>query len=278
MTRRNVALVVVALWAGGLILFARRQIVQSPLERLLDASLRIAPATYYYTVEMNGQVIGAAMSMVDTTDKRIVTSDMFTGRYPVGPDTLAMTARANATYSRALLLKDFAFELEGDQIPVTIRGRTVGDSILLVATQSSSDSISRIRHRLTSPAFMPTFAPIVGLLSRERNVGDTIHVSLFDPLSRVLKLVTIQVHEDSLFQVPDSAVLDRKTREWRSAWTDTVRARRLGGDGSSLTVWVDKDGRIVAASESGGLRMTRTAYELAFRRKGSTIPAPAQKP
>lgn len=265
MSRRTVALVVIAAWIGGLLLFAKRQIVQSPLDRLLQASLKIAPATYYYTVDLNGTQIGAAMSAVDTTARRIITVDMFTGRYPVGKDTLSMTARARASYSRALLLKDFWLELDGDQIPVRIGGHTVGDSILQVTTRSTTNSFAI--HRLQSPAFMPTFAPIVGLLSKERNAGDTIHVSMFDPLTRELKLTTIQVHEDSLFYVPDSAALDTTTKVWSVARIDTVRARRLGGGASPITVWVDKDGRIVAASESGGLTMVRTAYELAFRKK-----------
>ncbi len=267
MTRRNVAIGVIALWVGGLLFFARRQVVQSPLDRLLHASLKIAPAVYYYSVELNGQRIGAAMSSVDTTGKRIIATDLFTGRYPVGMDTLEMTARATASYSRAMLLKEFSFELEGDLIPVLISGRTVGDSILLLTTQSSKDSVLRTRQRLKSPAFMPTFAPIVGFLSKDRNAGDTIHVSVFDPLSRELKLSTIQVHEDSVFQVADSAGLDRMTKEWRVARTDTIRAWRLGGNGSALTVWVDREGRIVSASESGGITMVRTAYELAFRRR-----------
>lgn len=267
MTRRTVAIAVIALWTGGLLLFARRQIVQSPLERLLNASLRIAPATYYYSVELNGSQIGAAVSAVDTTDKRVVTSDMFTGRYPVARDTLDVTARMTASYSRALLLKDFGIQFEGDQIPVTITGRTVGDSILLVGTRSSNKNTVRTRMRLASPAFMPTFAPVVGFLSKERNAGDTIHVSLFDPLTRELRLVTIQVQEDSLFNIIDSAALNPRTKKWEPARTDTIRARRLGGNGSALTVWVDRDGRIVAASETGGLRMIRTAFELAFPRK-----------
>lgn len=276
MTRRRVAIAVIALWVAGLLLFARRQIVQSPLERLLNASLRIAPATYYYSVELNGSQIGAAVSAVDTTEKRIVTSDMFTGRYPVANDTLDMTARMTASYSRALLLKEFGIQLEGDQIPVTIGGRTIGDSLLVVDTRTSDSGTVRTRVRIPSPAFMPTFAPIVGFLSRDRNAGDTIHVSLFDPLSRELRLVTIQVQEDSLFSIVDSAALNPATNKWEPARSDTIRARRLGGNRSQLTVWVDKEGRIVAAIEPGGLYMIRTAYELAFTRKAPLAAGPRQ--
>jgi hypothetical protein len=260
---------------GGLLLFARHQIVQSPLERLLYASLRIAPAAYYYTVNLNGEQIGSAMSTVDTTDKRIVTSEMFTGRYPVGDDTLSMTVRTNAEYSRALLLKYFGITLEGDLIPGYLIGETTGDSVLVVANlpkrtvvRSGRDSVWRRRYQLTSPPFTVTFAPIVGMLTKQRNPGDTIHVSVFDPLARDLKLVTIQVHEDSVFHIADSAILDRKTGEWKEAGTDTVRAHRLG-DGNPLTVWVDEDGRIVAASEPGGISMIRAPFEIAFRRRSA---------
>lgn len=284
MTRRNVAIAVVVLWAAGLILFARRQLVQSPLERMLDASLKIAPASYYYTVNLNGVQIGGAMSSVDTADKRIVTTDMFTGRYPVAGDTLSMTVRTNASYSRALLLKDFGIKLEGDLIPGTLLGETTGDSVLVVVNlpqknvvRAGQDSVWRRRYKLASPPFTVTFAPIVGMLTKKRNAGDTIHVSVFDPLSRELKLVTIQVREDSLFHVADSAILDRKTGVWSEAGIDTVRARRLGGDGAPLTVWVDDEGRIVAASEPGGMTMIRAPFEIAFRRKQTPADSTAGK-
>ncbi len=224
------------------------------------------------------------MSMVDTTDKRIVTSDMFTGNYPVGKDTLSMTVRTTASYSRALLLKDFGIKLEGDLLPGTLVGETTGDSVLVVGNFPrhsvvvlGKDSVWRKTYRLTSPPFTLTFAPIVGMLTKKRNAGDTIHVSLFDPFSRELKLVTIQVHEDSLFQIADSAILDRKTGEWRSAGVDTIRARRLGGNESPLTVWVDKEGRIVAANEPGGLSMIRAPFEMAFKRKKSAQDTAALK-
>jgi hypothetical protein len=283
-TRRTVAIAVIALWVGGLLLFAHRQLVQSPLERLLDASLKIAPASYYYSVDLNGVSIGAAMSMVDTTDKRIVTSEMFTGRYPVGKDTLSMTVRTNSAYSRALLLKDFGIKMEGDLIPGTLVGETTGDSVLVVGNfprhkivVEGKDSVWRKRYRLTSPPFTITFAPIVGMLSKPRNAGDTIHVSVFDPLSRELKLVTIHVYEDSVFYLPDSAVLDRKSGEWKPAGVDTVHARRLGGNGSPLTAWVDDEGRIVAASEPGGLSMIRAPFEIAFKRNKSPQEKAAEK-
>lgn len=243
----------------------------------MQAAIRIAPAAYYYTVDLNGKPIGAAMSTIDTTTNRIVASDFFTGKYPIGSDTLNIAARARASYSRALLLKDFSFHLKNDSIPISISGRTVGDTILFVETNSPGDRVVTSRIPLLSPAFTPTIAAVVGLLSRDRNAGDTLRVSLYDPLARELRLVTIEVHEDSLFRIADSATLDRRTNTWHASNTDTIRARRLGSAGGSLTVWVDSDGRIVAATEAGGLRMIRTAYELAFRRKKPDAPA-ARRP
>jgi zona occludens toxin (predicted ATPase) len=87
---------------------------------------------------------------------------------------------------------------------------------------------------------------------------------MFDPLSRSLKNVTLRIEADSLFLLADSAAFDSTTNQWVKAHQDSVRGWRVTHRGSPLTAWVDKAGRLIAASEPGGITMVRTAFEIAF--------------
>jgi hypothetical protein len=99
-------------------------------------------------------------------------------------------------------------------------------------------------------------------------------MQLFDPIGRTTHDVTLRIEADSLFTVTDSAMLDSAAGMWVEAHKDTVRAWKIGGDAPILTAWVDASGRLVAASEPGGISLRRTAFEIAFQnlRRGSRNP------
>src|SRR5207249_10196054 len=86
---------------------------------------------------------------------------------------------------------------------------------------------------------------------------------VFNPVDAKPESREVNVLGDSLFTVVDSAAKSA-TGKWEMAHSDTVRAWRLGGATSNLTIWVDTEGRIVEAVSPNGLRLTRTAFELAF--------------
>jgi hypothetical protein len=48
------------------------------------------------------------------------------------------------------------------------------------------------------------------------------------------------------------------------AHQDSLRGWRITDRRSPITVWVDAAGRLIAASEPGGISMIRTAFEMAF--------------
>ena len=102
------------------------------------------------------------------------------------------------------------------------------------------------------------------MLSRNPKIGDTVRVAMFDPVSRGLKPVTFRIEADSLFLVADSASFDSTTNRWVKAHQDSVRGWRITHRGAPVTAWVDAAGRLLAASEPGGVSMERTAFELAF--------------
>jgi len=82
----------------------------------------------------------------------------------------------------------------------------------------------------------------------------------------------MEVTGDSIFVVPDSAMLDATGQRWVPARWDTVRAWRVEQDmgGVSVAAWIDEMGRIVLANSPVGFTMARTAFEIAhenFRRR-----------
>jgi hypothetical protein len=58
------------------------------------------------------------------------------------------------------------------------------------------------------------------------------------------------------------------------AHEDTVRGWRISGDVPFITAWVDESGRMIAASEAGGISLVRTAFEIAFENWRIDHPAP----
>jgi len=99
-----------------------------------------------------------------------------------------------------------------------------------------------------------------------RRSGRSLTVVLFDPATALARETLFRVGESELRIWADSADTDPDTGEWISVREDTVRAWRIERVAGALVlpVWVDEDGRILEATEPGGLRLERTAFELAF--------------
>ncbi|HVD59885.1 MAG TPA: hypothetical protein VNC11_03370, partial [Gemmatimonadaceae bacterium] len=113
--------------------------------------------------------------------------------------------------------------------------------------------------------FMPTIAPLPMMLgNKTHKPGTAMVVGMVDPLSRTVKKVRIRIHKDSLFTVTDSAALDSASGRWVTAHQDTVRGWLISGDVPTVVAWVDESGRMIAASEPGGMSVMRTAFEMAF--------------
>lgn len=266
MSRRVIAIVVIAAWAAGLALLYNRTTNRTPDQELVEAGMRVSPNTYYYIVEQAGQQVGAASSAIDTTNSRIIATDFVRGEIPVGNDVLAMEARSEARFTRGLRLRDFIVRATGDLTPFMMRGviQEGEDKTLRVTVEHPGEDPLTLEHAVNLPAFIPTVAPVPLMLRGEPKTGDSVRVSLFDPLTRNVKEVTMKVQHDSLFLVADSAHLDEATGRWVKARQASTRGWRITGPGSPLTAWVDADGRLLAASEPGGITLVRTAFEIAF--------------
>ena len=266
MSRRTIAIVVILIWVAGLGLLYQRTTSRTPEQRLAEVGMRVSPATYYYIVEQGGRQVGAASSAIDTTNTRVVSSDFVRGEIPVGNDVLRMEARSESRYTRGMRLRDFVMRATGDLTPFMIRGaiQEGEDKTLRITVENQGEKPITQEAVVTTPVFTPSVAPLPLMLGKNPEIGDSVRVSLFDPLSRSVKEVTLRVETDSLFLVADSAHIDPVTKRWVKARQDSLRGWRITGRNAPLTAWIDADGRLIAASEPGGITLVRTAFEIAF--------------
>ncbi len=259
MSRRTVAVVIFALWAGGLAWMLRRNSGGDVDRRLTEAAIRIQPATFYYTLSYRGAKIGAAQSAIDTLVAGIVSEDYYTGRIPIGDSLEVVSARIRARLSRGFRLTDIATDVERNGRRSKMNGSVQGDTTLVVTEDSATHIIG-----LHGPLLTPSLIALVVLLGETPKVGLSGRFFVYNPMNGIPEWTPVRVAADSLFTVVDSAA-QTGPGMWSAAHSDTARAWRLEGERKNLVIWVDAQGRIVNAS-AGGLSLTRTAFELAFDR------------
>jgi hypothetical protein len=267
MSRKVVGVVVIALWVLGLAFLYKRNGTHSPQQDLAQAGMRVSPEVFYYTVHQNGAQIGAASSSVDTLKDRIIAIDFLRGAIPNGKDTIKLESRAEARLTRGMRLRDFVIKTVGDLSPFTLRGvMQEGEDKTLRVTTLDGRRGKPITHESVpeQPVFLPTFAPIPLMLRGEPKIGDSISVSIYNPLSRTTEATTLRIKADSLFLIPDSAVMDSASGRWVKAHQSSVRGWKIGSTPPAENVWVDASGRLLAADEPAGISVVRSSYELSF--------------
>jgi hypothetical protein len=259
-------LLVIFVWVAGLGLLYNRTTHRTLEQHLTEVGMRVAPETFYYTLHQNGAQVGVAASAIDTSKTRVVSSDLVRGRFPAGKDTMRVEARSEARFTRGMRLRDFVIRTTGDLGPFVVRGvmQEGEEKTLRVTTETKGQRPITQESIAQAPVFVPTMAPLPLLLANEPKLGDTVRVAMFDPVSRGIRNVTLKLEADSLFLLADSASFDSTNNRWVKARQDSVRGWRITHRGSPVTAWVDKAGRLIAASEPGGITMVRTAFELAF--------------
>jgi len=239
--RRVLAAAVLVCWVVGMIALARRRHDVSDVDLLTRGALRLEPATYFYVVSQNGQQIGFATSTIDTSAGGFTAREIVRARMRIAGDSQSITATSVAFLTRGFALDSFALSVSGDQKPFRLHGTPEAHSGVL----------------------LPALAPIALMLTREPRVGASTGSWLYNPVARRVERVTLSIAAESLFRVVDSAAFDSTRHEWMVAHTDTVRSWKIATPSRAVSAWVDSQGRIVAASEAGGLSLVRTAYEIA---------------
>lgn len=266
MKRNTIAITIIAIWIVGLAFLYRRNTTSTPEQALAEMGMRISPATYYYTLLQGDKQIGAASSSIDTSKTRVIATDFVRGQIPVGPDVLRMEARSQARFTRGMRLRDFIVQAVGDMTPFVIRGvmQEGEEKTLRITAENKGQRPITTEAVALTPVFVPSMSGLPLMLTRNPKIGDTARVAIYDPVARALHEVTLRVEADSLFLVADSASLDSTSGRWVKARQDSMRGWRITGKSAPLTAWVDASGRVIAASEPGGITMVRTAFEIAF--------------
>jgi hypothetical protein len=275
--RTWVVLAVLALWGGGLAALGRRQAAgRSDSQRLAEAGARITPGTMFFRIDRDGQQVGYVSSQVDTTADGFAVDDYLLADRP-GPGRKHTTVISHVSMSRTFALRRFVVTTDTGSGVSAIAGTMDGDSVLtLTTTPPVSSGVPATTRRLAVPGHLsplpPTVLPLAFALSTSPAVGRRSQFAVADPVDGP-RDVTLAVAAESVFVLPDSAVLDSTAHRWRAVTMDTVRAWRvvpdspLVGGGAPAVAWIDDQGRVVAAAATiegtGSLTFQRTAYELA---------------
>ena len=264
MSRRNIALAVLVIWAVAIGLLASRSINRDPVETLAIAALRIQPRSLYYTIEHRGEIIGAASSEIDTLATRIVATDYAEGVFPSADSTIEMNVRARSTFSRALSFNEIRILLQPREDSITVLITRASEEFLRATGDRNGQVLGTQDIPARDPVFMPQWAALPLMLTQEPREGAGMTVRILDPRTRLARETPLSIAAESLFVVVDSAHFDAGESKWVPALSDTVRAWRVTGEGLPPVFWIDVAGRIVAAEDERGVAVRRTAYEIAF--------------
>lgn len=264
--RSRLAVAILTLWVATLAWHVKRQYLRPFDEVLAETAGRLPPGTAYYAVYGGDERLGWAQSRVDTLPggAGFLVQDRMEGRLPglgsFGPTFLETRVRLGPT----LALESLTVQSRGPLGPLSARGSVDGDSVLrlLVAREGPTDSVSV---RLDGPVVPATSLAMRLAAERSLEPGDRIRVPIFDPVTLSRRIARVEVLARERRSFPDSADTDASGR-WHVARRDTVRAWLVEREvaGLRLRWWVDEDGRLLEADLGGGLRLERTAFELAY--------------
>jgi hypothetical protein len=264
---------VLACWAGGLALFARREAMRAPAHRMAEIGLRIGPGPSYYQVEIGGKHVGFASTTIDTIPGGVRVTDYLVVDIAIGGMTHRATSQSVVRLNRTFSVQDFRLTLQADSAPFQVRGRVVGDTVLEYGTVTEGVVRDTQRIRVRAPVLLPSLIPLAIALGDKPHVGSRFTIPMFDPVSRSMNELRIRLDAESLFVLTDSARFDAGSRRWIGARTDTVRAWQMASDAADakgdsahfkMNGWVDEEGRLVTVREPLGITLHRMAYEMAF--------------
>jgi hypothetical protein len=251
---------ILVLWLAGLGMLARRTLVHPYLERLSEAALRVDQSTSYFAILSDGDLIGYGSSIVDTTVSEItITDGMYT---QVARERQGTVARTKITLSRSLRLKAFDSDVSANGVHIIDSAVVIGDTLRYwVASRGKARAVHDFV--LDGPVLLPRLVQLAIALTDKPAIGKTYTFPVFDPTRQAVIEVSSRVNAESLFVVPDSAVLDSTTRRWRAAHTDTLRGWQVTSTPGGFNGWLDEGGNTLETTKSGS-EVSRTTYQQSY--------------
>src|SRR5438105_255593 len=207
-SRGMVAVVIVALWLGGMAMMVRHNANRGEAQQLSEVALRVQPATFYYIVERNGEQIGAASSALDTTANTLVSEEYFVGDYPAGSGIERTSARWQTRLTRGFHLADLTIDIARQSRPFSINASVEEDTTLFIAGTKTTGGHPPARYTFTPPLFTPSLAPVAFMLAGPPKIGRKQTMSVFDPTTRSVTRSELRIRAESLCTVVDSAAQD----------------------------------------------------------------------
>lgn len=281
-TRKLVGVVILVAWAGAMAWYAKRLYLQPEAERLAEAARSIPPGIAYYAIYQEGQRAGWAQSEIDTlpSNAGFLVNDRLVLRLSGFGLPGRATVRSEARLGSALGLERFHLDAEGVLGGVSADGEVEGDSVLSLTVRRPGDTLRR-RIPVDGRVVLATALPLRLAAGGAGTPGERIRVATFDPMQMASRSVEVEVLDRRVHTFPDSADRDTVAGVWRELRRDTVLAwkiaRAVGRD--RVVAWIDEDGRFVQLETPGGLRMERTAFELAyFGFRGDSVEAFGPRP
>ena len=270
-TRSVAAWGILAIWVGLLGWHFRREHFQPELARLTEGMATLDPGTNFYALRMGREVIGISSSRLDTVPEGFVLEDVMTLELQAMGQPGAAVARTEVLLGPTLDMTDFSFTLDSEAGTFSAQGTIEGDSIILVELDTGG-GVEELSFRVQEAPLLTAALPIRLAKSGELAVGRTLRLLVFDPSAVSLRTVEIEVLEQGLLTVPDSAALDPGTGRWVAVTESQLPAWRVRESfgGMSIESWIDEDGRVIQSSSNMGFSIERTAYELALQEQEDT--------
>ncbi|MDX1576975.1 MAG: hypothetical protein R3266_00755 [Gemmatimonadota bacterium] len=279
MTRAALGWLVLVIWTCVLGWNAQREFFRPDAERLALGAATLPPGAAYYAVETGDRPAGMVTVQIDTLPARrgFHVSERLEIRLPgLGPAG-EIEVDTDSWLGPGVTLDSLERRTVRGADTIRVRAR-VGDGRL--RWEGPSDTIV---FELPADAVVQTETswPLRYAAAGGARVDEVRRITLLDAAAGAVRELDLTTREIGRRVFADSADTDPETGEWIAAGRDTVSAWRVevrpaaigrspneamaGPDGTAA--WVDEDGRYVETELSGGLRMRRTAFELAFFRE-----------
>lgn len=284
MTRAGVGGLVVVAWLLVLAWNARREYFRPEAERLALGAATLPPGVAYYRIDAGERPAGMASIEIDTLPGRrgFVLREQYVVRLPGLGAAGETEIRAETWLGPGVTLDSLHRRTIRGGDTVRVRAVVRRDSL---RWEGPADTVVR---SLSGDAVVQTAAswPLRFVAAGGAGTDDVRRLTLLDPVSGDLRDVELRTLEVAARVFADSADTDSVTGEWIVAGRDSVEAWHLertdrpagdapGSRTARFDAWVDEDGRYVEADLAAGLRLHRTAFELAFFRGAPRSPAPA---